>query len=429
MAQRASEWRREGDAHYDAQRWDDAVDAFERALALDPGFVEAWFRLGNARQDLGNNLRATECFERAVALEPTHAKAWNNLGVSRQKLGQDRPAAEAYRHAVNLDPAFLQAILNLAHVTASLGDDEGAMMLFERATSLDPDNTDTWQTLALAQLRLGREAEANTSYLTAMQKLAPVVQPMLDEAESARVRGDHAAAEELMVAALKYMPHNPLLKHMIAAMRGETSLRASKGYVAALFDDFAQNYDQRMRVNLQYRVPEHLASAVIPLLKPAARVIDLGCGTGFLGTALENTGASITGIDLSEKMLEQAAKRGGYARLVKADLIEELERTPPRSVDAVLAADVFVYLGDLQPVFAAVARVLASGGSIFAFTAETLDQGSFQLRTSGRYAHSLAYIRDLAKQSHLIEHSIERIQARREGDHHIEAWLACFLVP
>ena len=87
MHRSADELRADGNAHYDAQRWNDAAQAFERALALEPGSVETWYRLGNALQEQGHDQRALECFEKVVALDPAHAKAWNNAGLLRQKLG------------------------------------------------------------------------------------------------------------------------------------------------------------------------------------------------------------------------------------------------------------------------------------------------------------------------------------------------------
>jgi len=432
MNRSAHDWRAIGDVHYDAQRWTEAAQAFEKTLALEPGCIEVWYRLGNVCQEQGNDHRAIECFERVVALDPAHAKSWNNIGASRQKLGQDTPAAQAYRRAVESDPTLVQAALNLAQAVLRLGDAGGAATLLERAASLDPSNADTWGALARAQATLGRTAEASESYRTAMELLSPRVLPRIREAELAISRGDYAAAEAPLAAALELLPDHPTLRHMVSAVRGQTTERAPTGYVSMMFDDFAQNFDHVMRVNLDYRAPEQLAELVAPMLSRAnpARVIDLGCGTGLLGAALAQAGAgaNIVGIDLSGKMLERARQRGEYARLVKADLVEELERIPAATVDAVLATDVFIYLGDLQPVFAAAARVLVAGG-LFAFSLESLDEGDFALRPSGRYAHSPAYVRRLAAQFHFAERRMQRIPLRRELENYIEGWLACFVAP
>ena len=112
----------------------------------------------------------------------------------------------------------------------------------------------------------------------------------------------------------------------------------------------------------------------------------------------------------------------------KASLVEVLARIAAGSVQAVLAADVFIYIGDLAAVFAAVARVLAPQG-LFAFSVEGLEDGTYRLQPTGRYAQSPAYLRALAAQSGLEERRLERTRIRREGRGHAEGWLALFAKP
>ena len=105
--------------------------------------------------------------------------------------------------------------------------------------------------------------------------------------------------------------------------------------------------------------------------------------------------------------------------------MEVLGRIPAASVHAVLAADVFIYIGDLAAVFAAVVRVLAPRG-MFAFSVEGLEGGSYKLQPTGRYAQAPSYLRTLAAQHGLEERSLERTLIRREGRGHAEGWLALF---
>ena len=154
-------------------------------------------------------------------------------------------------------------------------------------------------------------------------------------------------------------------------------------------------------------------------------MLDLGCGTGLLGAALAQAGATITGIDLSAEMMALAAARGHYAQLVKGDLVEHMRAAGAATFDAVLAADVLVYIGDLEPVFEGAARVLAPGG-LFAFSVEALETGDFALRPNGRYVHSAGYVRAVAARQSLSERSFERIRVRIEYGIPVEGWLAVF---
>ena len=81
-------------------------------------------------------------------------------------------------------------------------------------------------------------------------------------------------------------------------------------------------------------------------------------------------------------------------KLVCGELTDFLQ-AQIESFDLVVAADVFVYIGDLSAVFAGVRGALRQGGH-FTFSVEASEQHDFVLGTSLRYAHSADYLRRLA---------------------------------
>jgi predicted TPR repeat methyltransferase len=388
--------------------------------------ADDWYRMGNARQDEGRDDLAVECYERVVQLEPGHAKAWNNLGVSRHKLGREAPAAEAYRQALAVDPALLQALVNLAYLCRDGGDFAGAEPLFARATVLDASNPQPWEELGRVRLQLALPDAALDAFRGWLACDPSRLEPYLSMAAVEIARGNPAAAERWFQGALEHHPANPTLRHMFAAVRGETTAMPADGYVEQLFDGMAPTFEQQLR-KLGYHTPETLARMVKPLLEVyrPARVLDLGCGTGLLGAAIAPIGAHTTGVDLSAEMLARARAGGHYAQLIKSDLVGYLRATAAGTFDAVLAADVFVYLGDLEPVFEGAARALVPGG-LFAFSVEALDADGFALRPNGRYKHSANYLRAIAARHGLSEHGSERIRLRVEYGVPVEGWLAAF---
>lgn len=396
-------------------------------LSTDPDSADGWYRLGNARQDEGRDDLAAACYERAVQLDAAHAKAWNNLGVSRQKLDRTELAAAAYRQALAIEPALLQALVNLAHLCREAGDAAAAEPLLARAAALESSNPVTCEALGRMRERLGRPDAALAAFRAWLECDRSNLDPYLNLARVEIARGNPGAAEQWFRAALELYPANPMLQHMFAAVRGRTTAMPAAGYVEQLFDGMAPNFDQQLR-DLGYQTPGALARAVLPLLPRGrrARVLDLGCGTGLLGVELAAAGAEITGVDLSAEMLRQAQARGVYARLIKGDLVEQLRSASAGSLDAVLAADVFVYLGDLDAAFESAAHALAPGG-VFAFSVELLETGDFVLRPNGRYAHSVAYLRALAARRGLAERGMEQIRLRIEHGQPVEGWLAFFI--
>lgn len=160
-------------------------------------------------------------------------------------------------------------------------------------------------------------------------------------------------------------------------------------FVEALFDQYAGNFDESLVDRLGYRAPGLLRAALAG--RRFDRAMDLGCGTGLAGQAFRPSCGWIAGVDISAGMLAQAAVKGVYDRLDKADL-GTLEIGEDR-YDLILAADVFVYVGALERIVAWCAGSMASGG-VLAFTVEAAaaDEGPLVLRESRRFAHSRDYL-------------------------------------
>ena len=105
----------------------------------------------------------------------------------------------------------------------------------------------------------------------------------------------------------------------------------------------------------------------------------------------------LAGVDLSAAMIAKARERGLYDRLVVGDAAAMLDREAPGISDLIVAADALVYVGDLAPLFAAVARALAPDG-LFAFSVETCDGDGFKLEPTMRFAHSRSYVETTARE-------------------------------
>lgn len=163
------------------------------------------------------------------------------------------------------------------------------------------------------------------------------------------------------------------------------------------FDNFAPTFDERLR-SLGYDAPQRLAAMLTARVSGPLDLLDLGCGTGLCGAALAPLKGRLTGVDLSEKMLVQARARGVYDTLHVGEINAWLATAATASLDAVVAADVFIYIGALDAIFADVGRVLRAGGW-FAYTTEEQTVCDYLLQPTGRFAQSHAYIARIAAQT------------------------------
>jgi predicted TPR repeat methyltransferase len=171
-------------------------------------------------------------------------------------------------------------------------------------------------------------------------------------------------------------------------------------YLRRLFDQYAARYDAALTEHLDYRGPALLRRAIESAVQRLGRamrfnsLLDLGCGTGLAAAVFRPFVDRLVGVDLSAAMVARAQDKGIYDQLAVGSLAEFIAGQIAGGVkyDLVLAADVFVYVNDLAPILADIARVLAPRG-IVAFTVETHPGAAVALLPTLRFAHGEQYLR------------------------------------
>lgn len=186
----------------------------------------------------------------------------------------------------------------------------------------------------------------------------------------------------------------------IAAMgRGEQPSKAPDAYVETLFDQHAEAFEDILVEQLGYAVPMMVRQRLQTLnLGPFKRLLDLGCGTGLTGEALRDMAEDITGIDISENMVEIAHEKDLYETLYVAEAEDFLEDNDDEPFDIITATDVLPYLGALEPLFFGAAENLNAGGLLI-FSSETLAEETlagrpYMVGPHHRFAHAENYVRE-----------------------------------
>ncbi|SFB39445.1 Predicted methyltransferase, contains TPR repeat [Rhizobium sp. NFR07] len=210
--------------------------------------------------------------------------------------------------------------------------------------------------------------------------------------------GDIDAAVEAYRRVLEIDPedHGGAAVRIASMGRGEAPPKAPDAYVETLFDQHAEGFEDILVEQLGYAVPVMVRQRLQELkLGPFKRMLDLGCGTGLTGGALRDMVDDITGLDLSENMVEIAHEKDLYETLYVAEVEDFLEDNDDEPFDLVTATDVLPYLGALEPLFFGAAENMVAGG-LFIFSSEALPEGDARTYAVGphqRFLHSPAYIR------------------------------------
>jgi predicted TPR repeat methyltransferase len=194
---------------------------------------------------------------------------------------------------------------------------------------------------------------------------------------------------------------------------------APPAYVATLFDQHADVFDDILVEQLGYAVPLMVPNRLTALkLERFPRMLDLGCGTGLTGEAMRARADVIMGVDLSEAILGVADERGCYDDLYLGEAVAFIAGWDEAPFDLITATDVLPYLGTLDVLFPAVAKGLNAGG-VFVFSTETLSDEAFGERDwkvgpHQRFHHKLSYVEATLKAAALTVLHHELIVVRTD---------------
>lgn len=425
----------QGVAQFEAGHAAQAAERFEAALALAPGRVSVLINLGAARLKLGEREAAIQALDTALAAEPQHADAWTHRGLAAGELGRHAEALGNFERALAIDPGSGAAQFYRALCLGHLQRHAEALQALERLLQHQPQRAPAWmlhgQTLQILQ----RHAEALPSYRRAVAADPTLGAGWSHLGQLLKDLGRRDEATAALRRAIAECDDADTNRYFLASLGAEATPEAApQGYVQALFDGYADDFEPHLVEVLRYRAHEDVAAAALSAWQAGQPdgaapgwVIDLGCGTGLCGARMKPPAQHLEGVDLSRTMIEAARRRGVYDVLAQADITQHLQATA-RHHDIAVAADTFIYLGELGPVFAAVRQALRPGG-VLAFSAEVAEGADFRLDAHMRYAHSEAYLRRLAATHGFEVVSLEQRVLREEQRRPVMGWIVALRLP
>ena len=179
------------------ERFDEAISILDSTIKSYPENPEAWkikgFSLINiaeksiaesneAENNEAKNITAEnntaefnsiynqslQAFQRALDLDPDDAEAWRGRALAYSGLKDHDEALKASDKAVEIDPGYGQAWLDRGILLLEMGRAEEALFALDRALSIQPDNLDALSIKAEALTFLGRYQEAEAAFYQAM---------------------------------------------------------------------------------------------------------------------------------------------------------------------------------------------------------------------------------------------------------------------
>ncbi len=345
--------------------------------------------MGLALFDLNKFEKAAIHYDKACSIDPNDPDIHYNRGLNLRRLGKYKEAIEAFWDARKRDATSMDIVYNMALSHQDLKEYDKAATLYEEI---------------LAKAKNHQHALNNYAYLC-------------------HKKNDFVKAEQLYRRLLELNPDHSAAKHMLNGLCGITTDSAPLEYVESVFDTYADSFEESLLKELQYQTPEALKELLFSLF-PALdkeKCLDLGCGTGLAGAAFKGCCKRLTGVDISDKILQIAKKKGIYDALIKDDILSFLTDDSD-TYSLIIAADVFTYMGDLEQLFFACRNRCTKSG-LFCFSVEESDSKTYNLKDTGRFGHALDYIQSLSEKTGWTVHSNRQSRLRLDRN----KWISGFL--
>lgn len=410
-----------GDAHFNLRLSDEAMQCYGKAQLYSNQLPEIEEHIAFCYMTQDKLTEADAALGRLTVGLPNYYRGWVLRGDLKLRLKDIEAADACYDAALEANLASYEAWLGKGLVAIERNDKINAPIYLDKSLDANPNFYRTYFTLAdyLYKHQLFEESvkfyqrtvELNPSFVEARRKLA-INLFNLRRREESLVQIDQV---------LQMEPGNETITFLRSILMGETVEQSPREHIANLFDVYADTFEDHLTQTLQYKTPTALIQALERVLRQCGdarhhfSLLDIGCGTGLFAEAAISLTNYRAGVDLSSRMIEVAAKKGIYQDVAVEDGVEYLQRSL-RSFDLIAAADVLVYMGNLEPLFVATASKIASGG-YFVFSVENGDDAPpYILRISGRFAHAAQYIASLA-QKYGFEQLLCEAQVIRNEQH------------
>lgn len=383
----------------------DAALLLNQAQKHNPNDPRIFVLGGLIAEKSGKQAEAIEAMEHAVLVAPQWWPARLEFALLLARGDKFQPALEQADKVFALVPNEWMALLNLIDIAQRSQDFGRSIRYLEHALSLRPGD-------ALLQTYLARDYARTGQIEQALQTWGQVIsaQPDNQQARYGRLHllvenGRAAEAKDDADALLAQSPEDPIYRYYAQLVQGQTPATQPVELQKNLFDSMAAQYDIHMVRRLGYQLPKLVAEQITEVFPDKKlNLLDLGCGTGLLGVYLGPIQGGMVGVDVSEQMVNQAARHNIYDRFHTVNVLDALRDTQDGLFDVITALDVLPYIGDLATVIPNARRILSDGG-FFIFSTEATQKKDdakglgYVLQDNGRYAHRRDYLESLLEKS------------------------------
>jgi tetratricopeptide (TPR) repeat protein len=151
------------------KRYNEAIADFDKVIELDPSFISAYANKGFCLREMGRFDEAIHALDKVIELDPQDVWSYNERGRVHYVRKNYEKATADWSTAITLDPTYKWGHSNMSVALSALDRFHDAVIAADKAIEIDPKYVDAWRNKGLALEKLGRHDEAISCYDKAIE--------------------------------------------------------------------------------------------------------------------------------------------------------------------------------------------------------------------------------------------------------------------
>ena len=199
-------WYNKGNDLCNLGKYEEALNAYDKVIEINPQDVDAWNNKGATFADLNKHIEALECFDKLLEINPQDVKALGNKGIILADLNRHIEALECFDKLLEINPQDVKALGNKGIILADLNRHIEALECFDKLLEINPQNTDAWNNKGASLDDLNRYEEAIYAYDKAIKINPQYVKAWVNKANTLLTLSRHEEAINACNRAINISP-------------------------------------------------------------------------------------------------------------------------------------------------------------------------------------------------------------------------------
>lgn len=227
-------WSNLGTVYSFQDKYKKAINAYNKAIELNPGYIEVWMDKGHALLAEKRLIEAIDAFDKAIKIDPWNAKAWSGKGYTLKEMGEIylKDAILAFDKAIEFDPFYFNAWSGKGSILFEIGNYDETIKVCDKALEINPFDIKMSRNKSSALFRLNHYEEAIKASDRTIKLCSQYAFSWYKEYEKLYVSGKYDEASRAYDRYLELMEENSTIHNI----RGDAAFNSALRYPIRLWD-------------------------------------------------------------------------------------------------------------------------------------------------------------------------------------------------